>query len=84
MDVSIVADQGTHLLVRQTGRFAIIERRANQLYNCHGGKRNSVAVDDISDVGTILDDDDWTDEATARKAFDEIVSRGAQLGQIMR
>ncbi len=84
MDVSIVADQGTHLLVRQTSRFAIIERRNNRLYNCHGSKRTGVAADRISDVATILDDDDWTDEAAARKGFDEIVAQGAQLGQTMR
>jgi hypothetical protein len=83
MGITIVADQGTHLLIRQDNRFAVIERRNNRLYNCHDGKREGIPADSISKVGTILDHNDWLAEAEARTAFKEIVARGTQLGQTM-
>ena len=84
MDVIIVDDQGTHLLIAQGERFAIIERRNNRLYSCHDGKRDSVGVDHISNIASLLDEDDWSDEAAATAAFDEIVSRGMELGRTLR
>ncbi len=93
MAVTIVADQGTHLLVSQGNRFAIVERRNNRLYSCHAGKRDGIDLDDvtgndasggdISAIGMILDDRDWIDEASARAAFSEIVARGTHLSQHM-
>jgi hypothetical protein len=84
MGVTIVADHGTHLPIRRDDRFAVIERRNNRLYNCHDGKREGIPQDSISKVGTILDHDDWLDEARARTAFEAIVARATQLGQTMR
>jgi hypothetical protein len=84
MEVTIVDDQGSHLLIGQNGRFAVIERRNNLLYSCHGEHRRGVALDDIAELGTILDDADWTDEAVAKATFNEIVARGAHLGETMR
>ena len=83
MDVTIVEDQGTHLLISQDNRFAIVERRNNRLYNCHGGKRDGIPLENLSAVGTILDSTDWGDETTARAAFNEIIARGTQLGETM-
>ena len=83
MDVTIVEDQGTHLLISQDNRFAIVERRNNRLYNCHGGKRDGIPLENLSAVGTILDSTDWGDETTARAAFNDIISRGTQLGETM-
>jgi hypothetical protein len=83
MDIAIVADQGTHLLIKQDGRFAIIERRNNRLYNCHDGKRDGIPLDNIAGIDAILNPDDWTGEAAAQAQFDEIVARGTQLGQTM-
>jgi hypothetical protein len=83
MDVTIIAEQGTHLLIGRGDRFAIMERRNNRLYNCHGGKRDGIPLEDISAVSTILDERDWTDRATAQAAFNEVVSRGTQLAQRM-
>lgn len=84
MDVTIVADQGTHLLIGRGERFAIIERRNNRLYNCHAGKRDGISVDNMSGVGIILDDSDWIDKAAAQAAFNDIVARGTRLSQAMR
>ena len=84
MDVKIIADQDTHLIVGQGNRFAIIERRNNRLYNCHAGKREGISLDRINEIGSLLDASDWTDEATARANFADIVSRGSQYSQTIR
>ena len=70
MDVTIVAEHGTHLLITRSGRFAVIERRNNRLYNCHDGERDSIPLEDLSSVGKILDESDWTDQATAQTTLD--------------
>jgi hypothetical protein len=81
MNATIVEEKGTHLLIARGGRFAIIERRNNRLYNCHGGKRDGIAADDLSAVAEIVDEADWVDEAAARKAFSEACSRGTDLAE---
>ena len=83
MNATVVEEKGTHLLIARGGRFAIIERRNNRLYNCHGGERDGVAADDLSAVAEIVDEDDWVDEAAARKAFKEASSRGTELAERM-
>ena len=35
MPMTVVADQGTHLLTTDGTRYAVIERRSNSFYNCH-------------------------------------------------
>ena len=77
MNATIVEEKGTHLLIRRGDRFAIIERRNNRLYNCHGGKRDGIAADDLSALAEIVD------EAVARRAFNEAGSRGTDLAERM-
>ena len=84
MNATIVEEKGTHLLMRRGDRFAIIERRNNRLYNCHGGKRDGIAADDLSALAEIVDEADWVDEATARRAFNEAGARGTELAEHMR
>ena len=81
---TIVEETGTHLLIRRGDRFTIIERRNNRLYNCHGGKRDGTAADDLSTLAEIMDEADWVDEAVARQAFNEAGSRGTDLAERMR
>ena len=83
MNATVVAERGTHLLVARGDRFAIVERRNNRLYNCHGGKRDGVAADDPSALAEIVDEADWVEEAVARKAFTEACSRGTDLAERM-
>ena len=84
MNATIVEEKGTHLLIRRGDRFTIIERRNNRLYNCHGGKRDGIAADDLSVLAEIVDEADWVDEAVARGAFNEAGSRGTDLAERMR
>jgi hypothetical protein len=83
MPVAVIADHGTHLLIADGERYAVIERREDHLYNCHDGERAGIPAKDLSGVGRILADSDWTDKATAQANFDEIVTRGSQLAQRM-
>ncbi len=83
MDVTIVADEGTHLLVTQGDQFAIVERRNNHLYNCHDGKRAGIPLNDLPALAKILDERDWTDKVTAQAAFNEVVACGTQIAEHM-
>ncbi len=84
MNTTIVEERGSHLLIAQGVRFAVIERRNNRLYNCHGGKREGTAGNDLSAIAEIVDETDWVDQVTARKAFEEAISRYTDLAEHMR
>ena len=84
MTISIIEQSGgTHLLVARGSQFAIVERRNNRFYNCHAGKRDGVAADNLSAISEVVNETDWVDEATARAAFDEVISRGTGLAERM-
>jgi hypothetical protein len=83
MDVTIVADEGTHLLIAQDSKFAIVERRNNHLYNCHDGKRVGIPLSDLSAIAQILDESDWIDKVAAQAAFNEVIARETQLAERM-
>jgi len=84
MNVIIVDEQGTHLLIGCGDRFAVVERRNNRLYNCHDGKRDSIPLTDLSMITKILDQHDWTDQATSQATFDKVRTRWTELSQHMR
>jgi hypothetical protein len=79
-----MADQGTHLSIADASRYAVIERRDGNFYNCHGDSREGVLVDSLSDIGRVLDTSDWADKETAQATFNEIAARGDQLARAMR
>jgi hypothetical protein len=81
--MTVVADQGTHLLITDGTHYAVIERRSNSFYNCHDRTREGIPADDLSRVAAILDADDWTDQETAQATFDKIAARGTELAQRM-
>lgn len=84
MNTSIIEASGSHLLIARGDRFAVIERRNHHLYNCHGGERDGTATDDLSAIPEVVNVSDWVDEATARAAFNEVVSKGTDLAERMR
>jgi hypothetical protein len=84
MDVTIITEQGTHLLIARGDRFAVIERRNNRFYNCHDGSRDGISLDDLPGISNILDESDWTDRATAQATFHDVVARGTGLAQRLR
>ena len=84
MKVTLVEESGSYLLLARGDRFVIVERRNNRIYNCHDGKRNGIAADDLSAIHQIIDEADWVDEATGRAAFNEVISRRTELEEGMR
>ena len=81
--ISIVSEQGTHLLVSDGTRFAVVERRNQQFYNCHDDSRQGVPADQMNRIADILDAGDWTDQATAEATLRDIANRGSELAQRM-
>jgi len=84
MDTIVVAEQGTHLLIGRGEKFAVVERRADQLFNCHDGSRSGIPAAELGSVDQILQDSDWTDKATAEATFNDIAERGTELANRMR
>jgi hypothetical protein len=66
MDVTIAAEQGTHLLITCGDRFAAIEQRNSRLYNCHDGRWDGIPLTDLPMIAKILDERDWADQATTQ------------------
>ena len=83
MAVTVVAQRGTHLLISDGSRYAVIEQRDDYLYNCHDANRAGIPANDLSSVGTILHDGDWSGKETAQTTFDAVVERGVLLAQRM-
>lgn len=83
MIITIVAQHGTHLLIADGERYAVVERREDHLYNCHDAERAGIPAKDLAAGGRILAENDWTDRATAQVTFDAIVTRGSELAQRM-
>jgi hypothetical protein len=83
MEVKVVAERGTHVLIVGGERYAVLERRNGHFYNCHDDKRADVPVDDLQAVGSALDARDWTDRETAQATFEAVTGRGTELAQRM-
>ncbi len=83
MTVTIISQQGSHLLIADHDRYAVIERRQDHYYNCHDAGRAGISVNALSEIGTIVDASDWTDRESAQATFDSIIQRGTELAQRM-
>ena len=83
MTVEIIAEQGTHLLIGNGDRYAVIERRNGRFYNCHDNTRASVPADDLQAVDGALDSGDWTNKEAAQATFEAVADRGTGLAQRM-
>ena len=82
--ITIVAQHGSHLLVRREprvvpGEYAIIERRNGQVSAVAGTKRPSFA-DSAEGIAAAVGDG-WMEEEAARRLFREIAERGDQLAR---
>ena len=49
-----------------------------------GGKRDGIAADNLAAIEEIVDETDWVNETAARRAFNEVVSRGTELSERIR
>jgi hypothetical protein len=76
---TIIARRGSHRLVCCGRGFAVIECRNGKVYNLADGKRRGFAS--TADGIAAAVGDDWRDEASARRLFDDIAQRGEALAQ---
>lgn len=77
--ITVVEQRGSHQLVRQGARFAVLEHRNGLVYGVHEGARDGYpesAQGIRAAVGA-----DWVGEAEARERFREAVARGEQVAQ---
>jgi hypothetical protein len=77
--IRVVERRPPYLLIVEHGRFAVVERRNGKLYNLNCGRR---APSEITDRGALAAvGAAWCDERTARRLFDEITARYAELAE---
>jgi len=77
--VHVVEERAPYLLLARGDRFAVVERRNGQLY---GLPRDHRAPAPMTDEGVArLIGDGWSDEVAARRAFDDIARRYAELAE---
>jgi hypothetical protein len=76
--ISIVAQQGSHLLLQRRGRLAIVERRDGMIYGV-GSEDREGFPDTPEGLASAVGHDAWGDSATVRAQFEEITERGEAL-----
>ncbi len=77
--IRIVEERAPYLLISYRATFAVVERRNGKLYSLHGGPRAPAPMTPAGAqavVGT-----DWSDEKTARRVFNDVVARYAELAE---
>jgi hypothetical protein len=82
-DALIAEQRGSHLLVRRGAQFAVVERRAGDIYSVHDGTREP-HPDTPAGIAAAVGSDGWCDETEARRIFEELVQRGEQLAERLR
>jgi hypothetical protein len=78
-EIAVIDQHGSHRLISRDGRFAVIECRNGHVYGLSGGDRPAFA--DTAEGITAAVGEGWTDEAAARRLFDDIAQRGEALAQ---
>lgn len=81
--ISIVAQQGSHLLVQRRGRLAIVERRDGMVYGQGGDERDGFP-DTPDGMAQAIGHDGWGDSETVRAQFEELTERGEALAEKSR
>jgi hypothetical protein len=78
--VHIVAERAPYLLLARDERFAVVERRNNRFYGVWGVRMSAPMTDAGADavVGS-----GWWDESRARRLFEDLVTRYADLAERM-
>jgi N-acetylglutamate synthase-like GNAT family acetyltransferase len=82
--VTIIAEYGSHLLVRRERtapavEYAIVERRNGQVVGVDGAERRGFADCEAGIVAAV--GDRWMEEEAARRLFREIAEHGDRLAR---
>jgi hypothetical protein len=75
----VVEQSAPYLLIALQDRFAVVERRNGKLYNLHCAHRGPAPMTDAGALSVV--GKDWCDEHTARRLFDDVVTRYTDLGE---
>jgi hypothetical protein len=78
--VQVVAERAPYLLLAKRDRYAVVERRAGQLYAVSGIRRSAPMTDAGAEA---VVGDGWCSERQARRLFDDVVARYAALAERM-
>jgi hypothetical protein len=78
--VHIVAEQSPYLLLKRDRRYAVVERRNSRLYALSSVRTSAPMTDAGADV---VVGNGWSDEVRARRLFDDLTHRYAELAERM-
>ena len=79
-EIRIVEQKGSHLLIERNGRFAVIERRGNEVLGLAPGARRE-APETPEGMAEVVGPAGWTGEGEARRLLQEVTSRGNELSR---
>jgi hypothetical protein len=80
--IRVVEERAPYLLIAQMDRFAVVERRNGRFYNLHCEHRDPAPITDAGALSVV--GKDWCDELTARRIFNDVVSRYTDLAERLR
>jgi len=78
--IEIVEEHGTFLLIRAGSRFAVVERRAGQVYPMAPGERTGEPISADAMANAIAEAGGLSEDK-ARQLFHELCDRGDRLAQ---
>jgi hypothetical protein len=81
--IEIVEEHGTFLLIRAGSRFAVVERRAGQVYPMAPGERTGEPMSPEG-IEAAAAEANWLAESEARQLFDKLCDRGDRLARALR
>jgi hypothetical protein len=81
--LEIVEEHGSFLLIRAGSHFAVVERRAGQLYPMMAAEREGEPMT-AEGMAKVLAEEGLLSEPEARRLFKELSERGDRLARVLR
>ena len=81
--IEIVEEHGSFLLIRAGSHFAVVEKRAGQVYPMMPGDRDGKPTTPEGIMAAVAEAN-WLSENEARQHFDELCDRGDRLARSLR
>lgn len=81
LTVCIVEERPPYLLLERGNRYAVVERRNSRFYGL-GGVRSSAPMTDLGAEAVV--GNGWSEEVLARRLFEDLADRYAELAERMR
>ena len=78
--IGVVEEHGSFLLIRAGSRFAVVEKRAGQLYPMKPGDREAKSMS-AEGMASVIAEEGSLAEDEARHLFAELCERGDRLAQ---